>query len=179
MRTLIRYPESRGYSNRIVEYDGKAIQNTQTNTVVSIWKGFDIVYQSNLGTSTVTKYFMANGLRIAEMIGSAVDYYHQDILGSTRLLSTSTSGTQFSSNYIPYGQNYGSAGTEVFQYTGEPEDSVTGYYNFGARYYDPSTGRFITEDSYSGDKEDPQSMTRPTTVTCGCYKRMDNIQQAE
>jgi hypothetical protein len=36
-----------------------AIRTTQTNTVVSIWKGFDIIYQKNLGTSTVTKYFMA------------------------------------------------------------------------------------------------------------------------
>ena len=30
----------------------------------------------------------------------------------------------------------------------------------GARYYDPSTGRFITQDSYPGSKADPISMNR-------------------
>ncbi len=35
--------------------DGKAIENIQTNTIVSIWKGFDIIYNKNLGSGTVKK----------------------------------------------------------------------------------------------------------------------------
>lgn len=60
----------------VCDGDGKAIKNIQTNTVVSIRKGFDIIYTKNLGTSTVSKYFVANGLRIVEMIGSTIYYYH-------------------------------------------------------------------------------------------------------
>jgi RHS repeat-associated protein len=33
-----------------------------------------------------------------------------------------------------------------YEYTGKKRDSSTGLYYFGARYYDPEIGRFITED---------------------------------
>ena len=36
--------------------------------------------------------------------------------------------------------------TNPFQYTGRELDSETGLYYYRARYYDPSTGRFISED---------------------------------
>jgi RHS repeat-associated protein len=45
-------------------------------------------------------------------------------------------------------------------YTGQPYSSVTGLYYFGARYYDPTVGRFITEDSYEGDDSDPMTLNR-------------------
>ena len=59
---------------------------------------------------------------------------------------------------MPYGTNYGVTGKEVFMYTGEPYNSVTGLYSLGARFYDPTIGRFITEDSYSGDENDPMTL---------------------
>jgi RHS repeat-associated protein len=36
--------------------------------------------------------------------------------------------------------------TPGYEYTGKKRDSSTGLYYFGARYYDPEIGRFITED---------------------------------
>ena len=45
-------------------------------------------------------------------------------------------------------------------YTGKPYDSVTGLYYYGARFYDSSIGRFVTQDSYSGKIDDPQSLNR-------------------
>jgi RHS repeat-associated protein len=79
-------------------------------------------------------------------------------LGSTRLVATSTVTIKFSSNYVPYGNNYAISGKEVFMYTGKPYDLSTGLYYLGARYYDLGVGRFITQDSKSGSKEDPMSM---------------------
>jgi RHS repeat-associated protein len=58
------------------------------------------------------------------------------------------------------GQSYAMTGKEVFMYTGKPYDSTTGLYYYEARYYDDSMGRFVTEDSYSGDKNDPMTMNR-------------------
>ena len=92
------------------------------------------------------------------MVGSTTYYLHEDALGSTRLETTSTVTIKFSSNYIPYGSNYAVSGKEVFMYTGKPYDSATGLYYEGARYYDPTTGRFITQDSYPGSPADPLSM---------------------
>ena len=66
----------------------------------------------------------------------------------------------FDANYVPYGMNYAMAGEEAFQYTGKLLDEATGLYYEGARYYDPETGRFITEDSVVGSTSDPQSLNR-------------------
>ncbi len=40
-------------------------------------------------------------------------------------------------------------------------DFETGLYYVNARYYDSTTGRFITEDTYAGQYYDPLSL-RPT-----------------
>lgn len=45
-------------------------------------------------------------------------------------------------------------------YTGHEYDANTGLIYFGARYYDPETGRFITQDSYLGNINDPPSLNR-------------------
>ena len=37
-------------------------------------------------------------------------------------------------------------------------DSETGMYYLRARYYDPYTGRFVSEDSYWGEEENPLSL---------------------
>ncbi|WP_211205756.1 RHS repeat-associated core domain-containing protein [Orenia marismortui] len=46
---------------------------------------------------------------------------------------------------------------ESYKYTGQKQVASIGLYYYGARYYDPSIGRFITEDSYRGELDKPQS----------------------
>jgi len=128
-----------------------------SSTFTYSYSGLNILYDKNVtgSTTTVTKHFYAAGLQVAKMVASSVYYLHQDALGSTRLETTSTVVTKFKSNYVPYGNNYAMTGKEVFMYTGKPYDSATGLYYLGARYYDDGIGRFVTEDSYLGDKNDP------------------------
>jgi RHS repeat-associated protein len=45
-----------------------------------------------------------------------------------------------------------------FRYAGEQYDSITGEYYLRARYYDPAMGRFMNEDTYKGQIDNPQSM---------------------
>ena len=56
--------------------------------------------------------------------------------------------------YDAYG-NTDSTGTFVnsFAYTGAVIDEETGLYYMNARYYEPETGRFISEDTYRGEGE--------------------------
>ncbi|MCK9910161.1 RHS repeat-associated core domain-containing protein, partial [Microbacteriaceae bacterium K1510] len=42
-----------------------------------------------------------------------------------------------------------------FRYAGEILDTETGMYYLRARYYDPSVGRFISEDTYKGQVDNP------------------------
>ena len=46
----------------------------------------------------------------------------------------------------------------AIRYAGEFMDSETGMYYLRARYYDPYTGRFVSEDSYWGEDENPLSL---------------------
>ena len=54
------------------------------------------------------------------------------------------------------GSNYGNFLNEI-QYTGAIYDSVTSLLYLNARFYDPSTGRFISQDTYRGEYEEPNT----------------------
>ncbi|EST55723.1 hypothetical protein T458_07740 [Brevibacillus panacihumi W25] len=51
-----------------------------------------------------------------------------------------------------------------FKYSGEIYDEASGFYYLRARYYDPSIGRFISEDTYKGQVDNPLSLNRYTYV---------------
>ncbi len=44
------------------------------------------------------------------------------------------------------------------RFTGKPVSQTTGLYYYGARWYDPSIGRFISQDPVMGQVSDPQGM---------------------
>ena len=144
--------------------DGNRVEQAVGNSSIFYsYQGLNILYEKNMmagSHTTVTKRFYAGGLQVAEMVNSTVYYLHQDALGSTVLETTSGVTVKFSSNYVPYGQNYQVSGKEEFMYAGRPYNSATGLYYEGARYYDPETGRFITEDSHNGTKTDPISQDK-------------------
>ena len=81
-------------------------------------------------------------------------------LRSVRLVTCPSMVTLYSSNFVPVGTRYAMVGKEETTYTGKPFDSATGLYYFNSRYYDPSTGRFVTEDSYQGSLNDPAALNR-------------------
>jgi RHS repeat-associated protein len=154
-----------GTTVQLNSYDGsgdRVLQTTAASSYTYSYMGLNILYDKNVtgNTTTVTKHFYADGLQVAKMVNGAVYYLHEDALGSVRLVATATVTISFSSNYIPYGSSYAMTGKEVFMYTGKPYDSTTGLYYYGARYYDDSIGRFVTEDSYQGDKNDPLTQNR-------------------
>jgi len=122
-----------------------------------VYSGLYVVYEEN--ATIFTKHFYANGLHFAENRSGTVEFFHQDHLGSTRLKTNSTCGVVYDTNHVPFGPDQGEAGSEEFKYTGKQEDA-TGLYYYWARYYDPETGRFITEDLVKGILEDQQNLKR-------------------
>jgi RHS repeat-associated protein len=63
--------------------------------------------------------------------------------------------------YHPFGEKYLEEGSEKHLYTGKEKD-ITGLYYYGARYYDPETGRFITRDQRIGRISQPQTLNQYT-----------------
>lgn len=49
-----------------------------------------------------------------------------------------------------------------FAYSGEMYDDESGLYYLRARYYDPKVGRFVSEDTYKGQVDNPLSLNRYT-----------------
>ena len=72
---------------------------------------------------------------------------------------SSTRITNFTTGYQPYGNLYQPTGKSEFTFTGKFA-ATTGLMYFGARWYDTSIGRFITQDSFVGSIVDPMSLNR-------------------
>jgi len=73
--------------------------------------------------------------------------YHTDGLGSTIALTDTTGNVAASMLYDAWG-NVRASGADVgkYRFTGAEFDAVTGLYHMGARFYDPSIGRWLSED---------------------------------
>jgi len=86
---------------------------------------------------------------LAMLQSSTMSYYHADGLGSVTSLSDATGAIVQTYLYDTFGNKVSSSGSLVnpFQYTGREFDSETSLYYYRARYFDPSLGRFLSEDS--------------------------------
>ena len=111
-------------------------------------------------TGTVdTRHIFAGNQRIAEVRGTTTSYFHNDHLGSPRVV-TDASGVPGSSMATkPFGEPHAGNAQTSYGFTGKDLDG-TGLYYFAARYYDPSVGRFVTEDSWQGKLEEPWTQNR-------------------
>jgi RHS repeat-associated protein len=80
--------------------------------------------------------------------GGTTSYYQQDGLGSISSLSNSAGALANTYAYDSFGNLTAFTGTltNPFRFTGREFDSETGIYGYRARYYDPSAGRFSSED---------------------------------
>ncbi|HZY94352.1 MAG TPA: RHS repeat-associated core domain-containing protein [Candidatus Bathyarchaeia archaeon] len=150
--------------NNVVEgiyaYDakGRMVESVESQNKFYAYLGTETLYEGVPATLTNTDYVYASGMRIAKVSGTTVSYYHTDILGSTRLVTGTSGNVVFSDNYMPFGQDYVSSGTETYKFTGKPYSSATGLYYYYQRWYDPSIGRFISPDPRPGKLSNPQSL---------------------
>ncbi len=125
-------------------------------TTISLNLRASVVYEKQGCTQNL--YVLANGLLIAKLSGNNKFYHHQDHLDYTRVV-TKGSQTDFSTNYKPFGPQYGTSGTDpVYKYTGKPHSIGTQLYYYGARWYNSTTGRFLTRDPSPGRLSNPQSL---------------------
>jgi RHS repeat-associated protein len=63
------------------------------------------------------------------------------------------------STYHPFGETEVEEGSEHYLHNGKEKDS-TGLYYYGARYYDPQIGIFITKDNIRGKIYNSQTLNR-------------------
>jgi len=110
------------------------------------------------GTGTETGFEL--GLAKVNDLGGtpAAEYYHTDMLGTTRFLTDETGATVGSAAYTAFGEpvsgssgRFGYVGAHGYQ-TATSDNPLDPYLtdmtfqHVGARYYDPSSGRFLQRD---------------------------------
>jgi RHS repeat-associated protein len=101
-----------------------------------------------------TCYLALNGKYLAKIVRegsnpSQTYFLHADMVGSIRTMTDSAGQVVARFDYEPFGLLTISAGpmaAGAHRFTGKPEDGDTELYYFGARYYDPEVGRFISRD---------------------------------
>jgi RHS repeat-associated protein len=135
------------------KYDafGRRIYKSSTgSTSVFAYDGDNLIEDTNSNGTTMARY--AVGLNIDEPLailqGSTTDYYQADGLGSVTSLSNSSGASAQTYAYDSFGNLTASSGslTNRYRYTGRDFDTETGLYYYRARYYDPTSARFLSED---------------------------------
>jgi RHS repeat-associated protein len=75
-----------------------------------------------------------------------VTYYYVDPQGSVLATADAVGQITSASDFTPFGIRVPAAVTNQIGYIGQIEDVESGLDYFQARYYDPLTGRFLSED---------------------------------
>jgi len=90
------------------------------------------------------------------------EYYLTDGLGSTSDLRDESGDAIADYTYDVFGAIRDQSGSSPneFTFTGEQVDADSGLYFLRARYYDPATGRFLTQDPLWGSLGNPQTQNR-------------------
>ncbi|MBU7040352.1 MAG: RHS repeat-associated core domain-containing protein, partial [Theionarchaea archaeon] len=139
--------------------DGKRIKKIDAESErVYIYSGLTVLYEMNTTTDMEAVYFYGPTGRIAKRVNDVIEYYNTDHLGSTRLVTSENGVTTEEIMYKPFGEQLNET-EERYTYN-QKELDETGFYYYGARYYDPVIGRFLTRDPLTGEKESPQSLNR-------------------
>ena len=165
--------------------DGQRVQKQDsTGTTKHVWDGQNILLEtdgSNIIQVVYTLQPEVYGNLISQRRSGTTSFYLFDGLGSTRQLVGSTGSVTDSYLYDSFGNALLTSGTTVnpFQYVGQ-----VGYYRgpdlvqcyLRARYYDPTSGRFISQDplaerghltTYGYCGNDPASLIDPSGLLAG------------
>jgi RHS repeat-associated protein len=149
--TSVTLPGSGGTVSFKYDPFGRRIyKSSSSGTSVFAYDGDNLIEETNAAGAVVARY--SQGLNIdqplAMLRSSATSFYHADGLDSVTSLSSGAGSLAQTYTFDSFGKQTASSGSLVnpFQYTGRESDSETGLYYYRARYYDPNTGRFLSED---------------------------------
>ncbi len=143
------------------DYTGERVKKAVAGGTTTTYVG--ALYECS---ASCTKYIFAGSTRVALKAGTSVLYFHGNHLGSTHVVTDGAGAKVEEIHYYPYGATYSDTGAVgvTRKYTGQEFDPESGLYYYGARYYDPVLGRFISADGIGVRLGNPQSFNRYSYV---------------
>jgi len=143
--------------NSTFAYDGagnrraKTVNGVNTRYVLNILGMSQVLMETN-SSNAVQNYYVygPNGLLYRVKADNSYAYYHYDYRGSTTAITNEAQNTTHSYSYDPFGKVLAKteADTNPYQYVGKygVQYETPTLTFMRARYYDPTLGRFLSED---------------------------------
>ena len=166
------------------EYDG---DGGRTKKISYTWVGGNPTtettrYAGSLyeeSSSQTTNHIFMGDSRIASITNGILKYYHTDHLGGTNLMTDSVGAVKQIVEYDPWGKTVrdtitGTPDQQAWHlFTSKQFDKESELYYYGARYYNPVIGRFITPDEIVQDATNPQALNRYSYTSNNPVNRTD------
>ena len=141
---------SSGVTSATYTYNGEGLRVSKTVNGTATPQAWDESESVPLMIQDGTTSFVygPGGLPLEQISGSTTVFLHHDRMGSTRLITGSAGTALATFTYDPYGNLTAETGSTTTRllYDGQYQDAESGLYYLQARYYDPSTGQFLTVD---------------------------------
>jgi len=162
------------------DYAGNRLSKTVNESSTTFYvndtaAGLTLVTAETDKDGNETAYYTRGDELLSMERDGGVCYYLYDGHGDVRMLADGTGTVTDRYRYDAYGNLLEKEGDTKndFLYTGEQYNANTGLYYLRARYMDPSTGTFISMDSYPGSLADPVSLHKYL------YANADPVKYAE
>jgi RHS repeat-associated protein len=134
------------------KYDplGRRVQKSgPTGTVNYVYDGPNAIEELNATGAVSARYVQGAGIdEPLAQSRSGLSFYQADGLGTITALADSTGALLATYTYDAFGNSTAATGSigNPYRYTAREYDGETGLYYYRARYYDPTVGRFISQD---------------------------------
>ncbi len=146
--------------------EGQMIQKVEGSKTTNYYYQDGVVSYTTDGENSQTSQNLigtdGNILATQRYGSDHTDYllYNKDIQGSSTSLVKENGSADATYQYTDFGETTINGDNKVENevcYTGGIYDQSTGLYYLNARYYNPEDGRFVTEDTYRGETNEPDT----------------------
>ncbi|HKW56742.1 MAG TPA: RHS repeat-associated core domain-containing protein [Candidatus Acidoferrum sp.] len=113
--------------------------------------GGEILTETDGSGNTLNEYIFFAGRRVAILpAGGSAEYYVEDLLGSSRVMTQNNGTVCYDADFDPYGGEHAYTNncpsSSAYKFEGKERDTETGNDDFGARYYSNRFGRWLSAD---------------------------------
>ncbi|MGD9163025.1 MAG: RHS repeat-associated core domain-containing protein [Desulfobacteraceae bacterium] len=109
----------------------------------------NLIAETDANGSLLKAYIWLDGMPVAMVkADGSIYYYHNDHLGTPQKMTNENGALVWAADYLPFGEADVTIETieNNLRFKGQYFDSETGFHYNYHRYYDPSTGRYLTPD---------------------------------
>ena len=143
----------------VYDHNGQRIERTENGSELDYYYDQGVMVYTIDGSNVCDSNVLSEDGAVIGTYRSGTYYnYLKDIQGSTTNIIKEDGTLSTAYDYTDFGETTAITGAgfdNQICYTGGVYDKETGLYYLNARYYDPEIGRFISQDSYRGELNDP------------------------